>query len=142
MNRTFITLGPRFLWYAGRMPFDTHAAVKMLTAAAAELARGTTGADEALAEAVVHVARDAGADRDPELATRTDVAAVKTDVAAVKTDVAAVKTDVAAVKTDVVALRADIVADIAALEVRLLKWMIGTAVGVAGLAVAVLRLLG
>ena len=95
------------------MPFDTHAAVKTLTAAAAELARGAAGADEAFAEAVVGVARDAGADQGHELATKSDMAA----------------------------LRADIVADIAALEVRLLKWMIGTAVGVAGLAVAVLRLL-
>ena len=92
------------------MPFDTHAAVKTLTAAAAEFARGTAGADEALAEAVVGVARDASADQRHELATKTDIAALRTDMAA--------------------------------LEVRLLKWMVGTAVAVAGVAVAVLRLLG
>ena len=93
------------------MPFDTHAAVKTLTAAAAELARGTAGADEAFAEAVVGVARDAGADHGHEVATKTDIAALR--------------------------------ADMAALEVRLLKWMIGTGVAVAGVAVAVavLRLL-
>ena len=91
------------------MSFDTHAAVKTLTAAAAELARGTAGADEAFAEAVVGVARDAGADQGHELATRTDIAALR--------------------------------ADMAALEISLPKWMIGTAVAVAGVAVAVLRLL-
>ena len=95
------------------MPFDTHAAVKTLTAAAAELARGTAGADEAFAEAVVGVARDAGADHGHEVATKGDMAE----------------------------LGADIRADMAALEVRLLKWMIGTAVAVASVAVAVLRLL-
>ena len=98
------------------MPFDTHVAVKTLTAAAAELARGTAGADEAFAEAVVGVARDAGADHGHEVATRTDMAALKTDIATLRTEMAA-------------------------LEVRLLKWMIGTAVAVAGVAVAVLRLL-
>ncbi len=43
----------------------------------------------------------------------------------------------AALKTDITTLRTEM----AALEVRLLKWMIGTAVAVAGVAVAVLRLL-
>ena len=45
-------------------PIDTHAAVKMLTAA---------GADETLAVAVVDVAQNAAADHGPELATRSDI---------------------------------------------------------------------
>ena len=44
-------------------PMDTHAAVRMLTAA---------GADEALAVAVVDVAQNAAADHGRELATRSD----------------------------------------------------------------------
>ena len=86
-----------------------HAAVKTLTVAVAELARGTVGADVALAEALAGVARDASTDPGHELATRTDIAAPRVDMAA--------------------------------LEVRLLKSMIGTAVTVAGVAVAVLGLL-
>ena len=83
---------------------DTHAAVKMLTAA---------GADEVLAAAVVDVAQDAAAGHGRELTTRADLDA----------------------------LREANRADLAALEVRLLKWMIGTAVAVASVAVTVLRLL-
>lgn len=45
-------------------PMDTHAAVRMLTAA---------GADETLAVAVVNVAQNAAADHGHELATRSDL---------------------------------------------------------------------
>jgi len=86
------------------MSFDTHAAVKMLTAA---------GADEDLAVAVVAVAQNAAIDQADEQVTTTVLDARLAD------------------------LRAELVS----LEVRLLKWMIGTAVAVASVAVAVLRLL-
>ena len=86
------------------MSLDTHAAVKMLTAA---------GAEEDLALAVVAVAQDAAADQADEQVTT------------------------AVLDARLAALRAEL----AGLEVRLLKWMIGTAVAVASVAVAVLRLL-
>ena len=86
------------------MSFDTHAAVKMLTAA---------GADEDLAVAVVAVAQNAATDQADEQVTT------------------------AVLDARLAGLRSEL----AALEVRLLKWMIGTAVAVASVAVAVLRLL-
>ena len=83
-------------------------------------------------------------------ALKSDMAAVKSDVAAVeaalKSDVAAVKSDVAAVeavlKSDMAALEARLNARTSAQETRLIKWMVGVGVGVAGLVVAALRLLG
>ena len=53
------------------MAFDTHAAVKTLTAA---------GAKEELAVAVVDVARQASAEQDRELATKADLANLKADL--------------------------------------------------------------
>ena len=77
---------------------------------------------------------------------KVDLAAVhtelKSDVAAVKVDVAGVKSDVAGVKSDVAALEARLKAEINAQGLRLVKWMVGVGVGVAGLVVAALRLLG
>jgi len=71
------------------------------------------GADEDLAVAVVAVAQNAAIDQADEQVTTTVLDARLAD------------------------LRAELVS----LEVRLLKWMIGTAVAVASVAVAVLRLL-
>ncbi len=54
------------------MAFDTHAAVKALTAA---------GASSELAEAVVDVARDASTDQGRELATKADLVALEARLA-------------------------------------------------------------
>ncbi len=99
-----------------------------------------------------------------EAALKSDIAEVKSDVASVKSDVAALeavlksdvagvqanvttveaalKSDVAGVKSDVAALEARLNARTSAQETRLIKWMVGVGVGVAGLVVAALRLLG
>ena len=50
------------------MVFDTHAAVKALTAA---------GASAELAEAVVDIARDASTDQERDLATKADLVALE-----------------------------------------------------------------
>ena len=60
-------------------------------------------------------------------------------MAAVKSDVAAVE---AVLKSDMAALEARLNARTSAQETRLIKWMVGVGVGVAGLVVAALRLLG
>ena len=70
---------------------------------------------------------------------KSDLAAVE---AALKVDVAGVKSDVAGVKSDVAGLEARMNARISAQETRLIKWMVGVGVGVAGLVVTALRLLG
>jgi len=54
------------------MAFDTHAAVKALTAA---------GASSELAEAVVDIARDASSDQERELATKADLVALEARLA-------------------------------------------------------------
>ena len=67
---------------------------------------------------------------------KSDVAAVESSL---KSDVAGVKSDMAALEAR---LKAEIRAEINAQETRLVKWMVGVGVGVAGLVVAALRLLG
>ena len=54
------------------MAFDTHAAVKALTAA---------GARSELAEAVVDIARDASTDQERDLATKADLVALEARLA-------------------------------------------------------------
>ena len=54
------------------MAFDTHAAVKALTAA---------GASSELAEAVVDIARDASTDQERDLATKADLVALEARLA-------------------------------------------------------------
>ena len=71
------------------------------------------GADEALAVAVVDVAQNAAADHGRELVTNADLTAH----------------------------RAEVRADLTALELRLIKWIVGTGVAVAGAILAGLRLL-
>ena len=71
------------------------------------------GADEALAVAVVDVAQSAAADHGRELATNADLTAH----------------------------RAGVRADLTALELRLIKWIVGTGIAVTGAVLAGLRLL-
>ena len=112
--------------------FDTHAVARTLTEA--EL---TPAQADAITDAVRLAAEHDAAALDVEtLATKSDLAAVE---AALKTDVAAVKSDVAGLEAR---LKSDLRAEISAHETRLVKWMVGVGVGVAGLVVAALRLLG
>ncbi len=50
--------------------------------------------------------------------------------------------DAAAVDVDALATKSDLRVEIAALELRLVKWIVGTGVACAGLVIAALRLLG
>ena len=50
--------------------------------------------------------------------------------------------DAAAIDVDALATKADLRAEISALELRLVKWIVGTGVACAGLVIAALRLLG
>ena len=65
--------------------------------------------------------------------------AAEHDAAGVDVGTLATKDDVAALERT---MKADLCAEIAALELRLVKWIVGTGVAVAGLVVAALRLLG
>ena len=130
--------------------FDTHAVARALTEADLTPAQA-----DAITDAVRLAAEHDAAAIDVEtLATKSDLAAVeaamKSDLAAVeaamKSDLAAVesalKLDVAGVKSDMASLEARMSARISEQETRLIKWMVGVGVGVAGLVVAALRLLG
>ena len=133
--------------------FDTHAVARTLTEADLTPAQA-----DAITDAVRLAAEhDATAIDVETLATKSDLAAVRTELksdiaevksdlaaveAALKVDVAGVKSDVAGVKSDVASLEARMSARISAQETRLIKWMVGVGVGVAGLVVAALRLLG
>ena len=108
--------------------FDTHAVARTLTEADLTPAQA-----DAITDAVRLAAEHDAAGIDIEtLATKSDLAAVE----------AALKLDVASVKSDVASLEARMSARISAQETRLIKWMVGVGVGVAGLVVAALRLLG
>ena len=78
------------------VPFDTHAAMKMLTAA---------GASEEIAVAAVDVAQEAAAEHGRELATRADIAEVRADIAAQRD---AIRADCAKLVVELAATRADI----------------------------------
>ena len=128
------------------MPFDTHAAVKALTAA---------GASEEIAAAVVDVAQEAAAEHGRELATRGDIAELR---AAVDAQREATRADIETLRAGVETLRETTRADIetlrqatradmaemraaqAGMETRLIKWVVGTALVVGALIVGVLRL--
>ena len=151
-------------WYGEGRMFDTHAVARALTEADLTPAQA-----DAITDAVRLAAEHDAAAIDVEtLATKSDLAAVevalksdvagvksdlvaveaalKSDIAGVKSDLAAVeaalKVDVAGVKSDMASLEARMSARISAQETRLIKWMVGVGVGVAGLVVAALRLLG
>ena len=148
--------------------FDTHAVARALTEADLTPAQADAITD-AVRLAAEH---DAAAIDVETLATKSDVAGVKSDLAAVeaamksdiaafgsslksdiaafgsslKSDIAAfgssLKSDVAGVKSDMASLEARMSARISEQETRLIKWMVGVGVGVAGLVVAALRLFG
>ena len=137
--------------------FDTHAVARALTEADLTPAQA-----DAITDAVRLAAEHDAAAIDVEtLATKSDVAGVKSDLAAfgfslksdiaafgssLKSDIAAfgsfLKSDVAGLKSDVASLEARMSARISEQETRLIKWMAGVGVGVAGLVVAALCLLG
>ena len=118
------------------LAFDTHQAVKALTAA---------GADETLAEAVVSTIGDAVSGN---VATKTDLAKVeaglKGDIAAVKAELTEVKAelkgDIAAVKAGMAGIRAELKTDLGDLEARLHRHLWVMAAGIVGLTVALVRL--
>ena len=98
------------------MPFDTHAAVKTLTAA---------GASEEIAAAVVDVAQNAAAEHGRELATRGDIAELR---AAFDAQREATRTDIETLRASVETLRqatradmADMRAEQAGMETRRIK---------------------
>ena len=135
---------------------DTHAIARALTAA-----DFTPAQADALTDAVRQAAAAAGVDVET-LATKEDLrteitvlkGAMKTLEHTMKTDMAALertmKADVTALEGAMKALertvKADLRAEVAALELRLVKWIVGTGVAGAGLViagvVAALRLLG
>ena len=110
--------------------FDTHAIARSLTAA---------DLTEAQADAITAAVREAA---------EHDAAAVDVDALATKADVAAVQSDVAALEARLeermthFATKEELRAENAALELRLVKWIVGTGVACAGLVIAALRLLG
>ena len=118
------------------LAFDTHQAVKALTAA---------GADETLAEAVVSTIGDAVSGN---VATKADLAKVeaglKGDIAAVKAELTEVKAelkgDIAAVKAGMAGIRAELKTDLGDLEARLHRHLWVMAAGIVGLTVALVRL--
>ena len=123
------------------VPFDTHAAVKTLTSA---------GASEEIAVAVVDVAQGAAAKQGRDLATRADIAELRAELAAQRVEFTAqrepthtaIETLRARIDTSREATRADIAelrAEQAHMETRLIKWVVGTALVVGALIVAVLR---
>lgn len=98
--------------------FDTHQAVKVLTAA---------GADEALAEAVVATVGDAVGGN---VATKADLAEAKAEL----------KSEIVAVKAEVAEIRAELKTDLGHLEARLHRHLRMMAAGIVGLTVALVRL--
>ncbi len=118
------------------MLFDTHTAVKTLTAA---------GASEEIAVAVVDVAREAAAEHGRELATRADIAELRTALAsqreATRADIETVRASVETLRETTRADSAEVRAEQARMETRLIKWVVGTGLVVGALLVGVLRLL-
>ena len=143
------------------VPFDTHAAVKTLTAA---------GASEEVAVAVVDVAQEAAAEHGRNLATRADIAGLRTELRA---EIAELRTELRAeigelrteLRAEIGEMRAELRAEIgemragidawreatradiaelhteqARMETRLIKWVVGTALVVGALIVGILRL--
>ncbi len=103
--------------------FDTHKAIKSLTEA---------GASEALAE--VMVATIGGA-MTGSLATKVDLAELKTEL---KGDIAELKTEL---KGDIAGLKTDMAVLEQRLTTLLYKLILGTAFGIVGLTVTLIKLL-
>ncbi len=114
--------------------FDTHKAIKSLTEA---------GANEVLAEAVVATI---GAAMAGNLTTKVDTAELKTEL---KGDIAELKTEL---KSDIAELKTELKSDIAELKHEMVvleqklttlmyKLILGTAFGIVGLTVTLMKLL-
>ena len=99
--------------------FDTHAIARSLTAA---------DLTEAQADAITAAVREAA---------EHDAAAVAVDALATKADIVALEERMTHFAT-----KEELRAENAALELRLVKWIVGTGVACAGLVIAALRLLG
>ena len=69
----------------------------------------------------------------PQLATKVDIAVLKTDIEAVKSEIALLRSEVVA---EIGSLRSDAAVDIANMETRLLKWMVGCGFLFAGVVIA------
>lgn len=96
------------------LAFDTHQAVKVLTAA---------GADESLAEAVVATVGEAVSGN---VATKADLAEVKAEL----------KSEIVAVKAEIAEVRAELKIDLGDLEARLHRHLWVMAAGIVGLTVS------
>jgi hypothetical protein len=111
--------------------FDTHAAVKTLTAA---------GLPEAQAEAITELFRTAGDADASVLATKADLAQLKADL----------QREIGDVRTEMHGIRAELLREIAEAKAGILKWLIGMIAGavviivmtILGAMLALVRLLG
>jgi len=128
--------------------YDTHAAVRRLTEA---------GIPEPQAEAVVReqthiLEHNLATKADIETLrqeTRAEIAAVRADVEKLRLETRAdietlrqeTKAEIAAVRTDVEKLRQETKAGIEVAKTELIKWMVGTNLGVVALVIAALKLL-
>jgi len=59
-----------------------------------------------------------------DVATKEDISAVRTEMTTMRTEMATMRTEMAT-KEDISALRAEMTADMATMEVRLIRWMVG-----------------
>jgi len=110
--------------------YDTHAAVRRLTEA---------GIPEPLAEAVV---REQTHILEHNLATKADIETLRQETRA---EIAAVRADVEKLRletrADIEKLRQETKASIEVAKTELIKWMVGTNLGVVALVIAALKLL-
>jgi hypothetical protein len=72
-----------------------------------------------------------------------DLSVLKADMAVIKTDMAVIKTDVAAIKSDLAVILSNYAtrADLAKLEATMIRWFVGTAATLTGIAFAAGRLI-
>lgn len=70
----------------------------------------------------------------PHLATAASVADVRTEIASVRTEIAGVRTEIAGVRTEIKTEIADVKTLIASKETVMIRWFIGTALTLAGVA--------
>lgn len=105
-----------------------------------------TGLPEAKAEALIEeiekLVNDRFNDRKEHLATKQDIAESKTDLTR---EIASVRTDltkeIGTVRTDLTKEVGVVKVDLAAMEARLIKWTVGTGLGICGVVIAVIKLL-
>ena len=122
---------------------DTHAVARSLTDAEFTPAQADaiTNAVRLAAEHGDHVTSDQFAAGLAEV--RTEIAALdtrlSTQIAEMRTEV---RTEIADLRTDQRTQNAEVRTEIAALETRLIRWMVGTVLATATLTVGILRLFG